>query len=87
MGEEKQQEAKISFSNKYLQPYKTRRSIFVDNLIGGLAWGLGAFIGLSILIGIVGYIISQIDLIPIIGSWLAQILQDATSKVQTPIIK
>lgn len=75
---------KASGVNKYLQPYKSRWKILLDNFLGGLAWGLGSFIGLAILAVISGLVISKIDLIPIIGTWIAQIMNDATSKYQVP---
>jgi hypothetical protein len=76
---------KATGANKYLQPYKSRRAIILDNFLGGLFWSLGTFLGLAVLTLVVGYFISKIDLIPIIGSWIAKILEDATSRIQPPI--
>lgn len=58
--------------------------ILFYNFLGGVAWSLGTLVGLSIILAIVGFVLSRIDLIPIIGSWVAEIFQDATSKIQTP---
>ena len=80
-----QKPLKATGANKYLQPYKSRWKILFDNFLGGFAWGLGSFIGLAILAVAAGYIFSKINLIPILGTWIAQILQDATSKVQMPV--
>ena len=80
-----QQPIKATGANKYLQPYKSRWKILIDNFLGGLAWSFGTFVGLAILAVAAGYIVSKINLIPIIGTWVAQILQDATSKVQMPV--
>lgn len=79
------QDPKATGANKYLLPYKTRRTIFVDNFLGGIAWSFGTFVGLAVLVIIAGFIISKINLVPIIGGWLGQILQEATSKVQFPV--
>ena len=76
---------KATGANQYLQPYKSKKQIFIDNFLGGIAWSLGSLLGLTIITVIAAYLISRIDLIPIIGSWVAQILQDATSKIQPPI--
>lgn len=76
---------KATGANKYLQPYKSRPKIFIDNFLGGLAWSLGTFLGLAILAATIGFFVSKINLVPIIGSWIAQILQDATSRIQPPI--
>ncbi len=54
-----------------MQPYEKvelrKRHIIINNFIGGIAWGLGATIGLAIILTIIGFIVSKIDLIPIIG--------------------
>lgn len=80
-----EQPIKTTGANKYLQPYKSRRAIMFDNFLGGLTWSLGTFFGLAILTIVVSYFVSKIDLVPIIGSWMAQILQDATTHLQPPI--
>lgn len=76
---------KASGSNKYLNPYKTRRAIMFDNFLGGLFWSLGTFIGLGLLTVVVGYFLSKIDFVPIIGKWMAEILQNATTQIQPQI--
>ncbi|OGD94054.1 hypothetical protein A2697_03555 [Candidatus Curtissbacteria bacterium RIFCSPHIGHO2_01_FULL_41_44] len=73
---------KATGANKYLQPYKSRRAIILDNFLGGFTWSLGTFFGLLILTVVLGYFVSKIDLIPIIGSWIAKILEDATTRIQ-----
>lgn len=76
---------KASGSNKYLNPYKTRRAIMFDNFLGGLFWSLGTFLGLAVLTVIATYFVSKIDLVPIIGKWIAEILQNATTQIQPQI--
>ena len=76
---------KATGANKYLQPYKSRPTIMLDNFLGGLFWSLGTFLGLAILTVVAGYFISKIDLVPIIGKWIAEILQNATTQIQPPI--
>ena len=80
-----QSDQKAAGAYKYLQPYKTKGQIIIDNFLGGLFWSFGSFIGLAAIAVLVGYLISRIDLIPIIGSWIASILQDATSRLQLPV--
>ncbi|MBI2327646.1 hypothetical protein HYU92_05010 [Candidatus Curtissbacteria bacterium] len=76
---------KATGANSYLKPYKGKGAIFFDNFLGGFAWSFGSLIGLALIAVFVGYLISQIDLIPIIGGFIAQIMQDATSRLQLPI--
>lgn len=58
-----------------LRIYKKKRHIMLDNFLGGIAWGLGTVVGISIIAVFVGFLISKIDLIPIIGDWLANVLR------------
>lgn len=76
-------EDKVTGANKYELPYRSRREIMVNNFIGGLSWSIGAFIGITLLSVAVGLIISKINLVPVIGQWLSQILQEATRNLQT----
>lgn len=50
------------------------KKIILNNLIGGLAWSIGATIGLSLIITILGIIAANIDVIPIIGSFISDII-------------
>lgn len=59
---------------KYEQIYNKRSTIFVNNFIGGIAWGLGATFGVSILIAILGFVASQANLVPIVGSFVSDII-------------
>lgn len=49
--------------------YKTRKRIFIDNFIGGIAWALGATVGIAI----IGFLISKIDLVPLVGNFVADV--------------
>lgn len=53
--------------------HKPFRIIFLHNFLGGLAWGLGATVGLSILLAIIGFIFQRIDLVPIAGDFLQKL--------------
>ena len=39
----------------------------------GLAFGLGTVMGASILVSIIGFALAQIEFLPIIGNWAAEI--------------
>lgn len=47
--------------------YRGRKQMIVNNFIGGIFWGLGATVGVSIILAILGLILSKINLIPFIG--------------------
>ncbi|MDO8486957.1 MAG: DUF5665 domain-containing protein [Candidatus Curtissbacteria bacterium] len=78
-------EDKVTGVNKYELTHRTKKEIMINNFIGGLTWSFGAFLGL-ILVGLVaGIIISKINLVPVIGNWLSQILNHAAQNLRTPI--
>ena len=56
---------------RHEQIHKTRAQIFFNNFLGGIAWGLGATVGVSIFFAILAFLISKIDLIPIVGNFVS----------------
>lgn len=70
MTEEHQDANKFAYVNT-----KTKRRIFVDNLIGGMAWGVGSIIGATIIIGALGLIVTRSRSIPLVGD-VVQIIID-----------
>lgn len=55
--------------------HKNKKEIFVNNFIGGIAWALGATVGLAIIIIILGIILKNVNLIPFVGNFVAQIIE------------
>ncbi|KKQ95136.1 MAG: hypothetical protein A3C27_00665 [Candidatus Levybacteria bacterium RIFCSPHIGHO2_02_FULL_39_36] len=53
---------------------RTKRQIFINNFIGGIAWGLGATIGLAIVLTTLGLVVSKVNLIPVVGTFVSNIL-------------
>lgn len=55
-----------------MQPYEkvtmNRKHIIINNFIGGISWGLGATIGLAIVLAVLGFVVSKINLVPVIGN-------------------
>lgn len=59
---------------KYEQALETsRKKIFVNNFLGGLAWALGSTIGLAIIASLLTFLLTKVDLIPVIGTYLAKL--------------
>jgi hypothetical protein len=65
---------------KYEQVEKKRKTIFIDNLIGGIGWALGATFGLGLLIAILGVILKNINLVPYFGNFVAGIIEFIITK-------
>lgn len=60
--------------------YRTRKKMLLDNFLGGIAWGLGTVTGgtlvLTVVIILISYLLSKIELVPIIGDWVHAITQE-----------
>jgi len=55
------------------QVKRNLKDMAFNNFVGGIAWGLGATVGVSLIIAILGILISKINLIPFIGTFVSQI--------------
>lgn len=67
-------------TEKYEGVKKNKKEIFTNNFIGGVAWGIGATIGLSILIALLGFLLKYVDLVPFIGNFVSQIIEFVINK-------
>ena len=54
--------------------HKNKKEIFINNFIGGIAWALGATVGLAIIVTVLGLILQNINLVPFIGNFVADII-------------
>jgi len=53
--------------------YRSRKKILFDNFLGGLVWSLGMWLGTTVIVGVSIYLFSKIDIVPIIGDFVADI--------------
>lgn len=70
---------KLDRTNELLEKLLKRSSLGY-RFAQGLAQTLGATIGLTILFAIIGYLLSSLELVPLIGGWLSDVINDAVSK-------
>jgi len=49
--------------------------MLLNNFLGGIAWSVGTLIGATIIVGIIGLVISKINLVPVFGSWIVQMIE------------
>ena len=54
--------------------HKTRAQIFLNNFLGGIAWGLGATVGVSIFFACLAFLLNKVNLIPVVGSFVSGVL-------------
>ncbi len=61
-----------------MQPHEnvkqSRKNLIINNFIGGLFWALGATVGLAIIVTILGLILQNINLVPFVGNFIADII-------------
>jgi hypothetical protein len=67
---------------KHEQTHGTRRQIFVNNFLGGIAWALGVTVGLALIITILTLILKNVNLIPVVGNFVADIIRFVIQKNQ-----
>lgn len=60
--------------------YRSKKSMMWNNFLGGIAWGLGVTIGLSIILAVLSFIGSKVDFIPVIGEFVARINEFVASQ-------
>jgi hypothetical protein len=68
------------------QPYEKAgarlklHEIIANNFIGGVFWALGATIGLAIIFSLLTIISKNIDLVPVIGSFVSDVIDFVMTK-------
>jgi hypothetical protein len=61
------------------QPYEnatihSKKHIIINNFLGGIAWSLGATVGISVIFTILGIIAQNVNFVPIVGSFVSNII-------------
>jgi hypothetical protein len=54
---------------------RSLKRMLLNNFLGGMAWGLGATVGLSVFVAILTLILKQINLVPIVGEFLSKVIE------------
>ena len=66
----------------YIEVNRSAWRKFFTGLLGGLGWGIGLTLGTSAFIILVGFLISKIDFVPILGDFFAQVIKSAQGNLQ-----
>ena len=61
------------------QPYEkasklSAKEIIINNFFGGIAWALGATVGLSFIFILLSVLAKEVDLVPVIGSFVSHVI-------------
>lgn len=67
---------------RHEQIHSSRKQIFFNNFLGGLAWALGATLGLALIVTFLGIILKNVNLIPFVGNFVADIIDFVINKNQ-----
>ncbi len=59
---------------KHENIYRSRKKIILDNFLGGISWSIGAWIGTTIIVAILVFLLSKVNLIPLIGDFVRDIM-------------
>lgn len=60
--------------------HKTKGQIFLNNFIGGVAWALGATVGLAVILAVLGLIVKNVNLVPYVGNFVADVINFVIEK-------
>lgn len=63
-------------SHRFLRIYNSKRRMLGFQFLRGLAFGFGSVVGASIVVSIVGFILNQMEVVPIIGEWAKQLASE-----------
>jgi len=63
------------------------KDIIIRNFMGGIAWGLGATIGLALILAILGFILKRVNYVPIVGDFVSQVTHYVYQKEAPQFLK
>ena len=69
----------IQPGENYKKLERPLKKMLLYNFLGGIAWSLGILIGTGIIFGVITYFVRQIDFVPVLGKFLAGVIQAAQS--------
>ena len=75
------EENNIQPGENYKKVERSLGKILVFNFLGGIAWSLGVLIGAGLIFSIIAYFVRQVDFIPILGDFLAKVIQSAQTNI------
>lgn len=68
-------------NHKFLRAHDSYLKMMFYQLLRGISFGLGSVLGATILVSFVGFWLSKIEFIPLIGDYAAQIAQEIMQEI------
>lgn len=69
-----EEELKQLAGHKLLRLYNSVSKLLFLQLLKGIAFGLGSVVGATIVVSALAYLLSQVELVPIVGEWVKNII-------------
>jgi len=63
-------------SHRFVRIHNSLPRLLAFNFARGMAMGLGTVVGATLLLSVIAWSLSQIEFLPIIGDWAAQIAEE-----------
>lgn len=60
----------------FVKRWNSRRRLLMMTFVKGLVTGLGTVIGATILVSVAAFLLAQVNWVPLIGDWAAQIADE-----------
>ncbi|MDP2632513.1 MAG: DUF5665 domain-containing protein [Candidatus Curtissbacteria bacterium] len=80
--EEPEQSQKV-VEKHYIEVNPSAKIKFINGLVGGLGWGIGITVGTALFIWIITFIISRVDIVPIFGQFLSDVIKSSQDNLKT----
>ena len=68
---------------RFEQAAKTLKEILLNNFLGGLAWAIGATVGISIIIFLLTNVFRNVGWIPLIGDFISNLTSYVLTNLQS----
>lgn len=65
--------------HRFLRLHASVSKVLAFNLARGMAFGLGTVLGASVLLSLAAWSLSQVEFLPVIGEWAAEIARQMQS--------
>ncbi len=66
-------EVEVLNAHRFIRMHNSVPRILLFNFARGLAFGLGTVLGASLLLSVVAWSVAQVEFLPVIGEWAAEI--------------